>query len=582
MAIGTLTKSDRDEERAKQFLSKAILPFSQRLRFAGLLLVAADVIWIGQAYVIAAFCSNLLMGAEEATLSGLPLYIVTFLLLAVLRVLAVYFSESLAFKCSAAARDTMRRSLIERAGNPVRKETELHSGELAVVASSQIESLDGYIRGYLPVRIRISVTPALIVLAVLPFSWVAAVLLLVAGPLIPVFMALIGSGARKASEKHLEEMGRLGGFLLDRLQGMTTLRLLGALSRTEEDVFEAANRFRQRTMAVLRIAFLSSTVLEFFAALGVALVAVFVGFSLLGALNFGHWGTPLSYSAGFFILLVTPDFFAPFRAFATAFHDKAAAQAAASRLGFAFDRLDPIAKQFAATSVTVRTQDCTKAPALCVSGLRSGFEREVNSAAGIGFAVAAGERIALMGPSGSGKSTLLNMITGFHPPASGTITVDGYPLGDLPLRDWLRQCVLIGQSPHLFHGSLRRNLSIAKPGATEKELIQVLSQASAAELLEKLPAGLNTQLGENGFGLSVGQQRRVAIARALLKPAGLVLADEPTADLDRANAQQVLAGLTQLANGKTLIIATHDRSVCRYVDRTLVFDAGQLREKLPQ
>ncbi len=581
MAAATSKENDRDGERSKQFLSQAIGPLKRRLQIAGLLLVTADLIWIGQAYIIAVFCADLLIKAQEPVLSDLSVLIAAFLGLALVRVLAVNLSESLAFECSTVVRDTARSSLVKRAGNPLHRADRLHSGELAVIASSQVEALDGYIRSYLPARIRIVATPTVIVLAVLPISWIAAMLLLVAGPLIPLFMVLIGSGARKASEKHLEEMGRLGGFLLDRLQGLTTLRLLGALDRTEEGVFQASDRFRQRTMAVLRIAFLSSTVLEFFAALGVAFVAVFVGFSLLGTVNFGHWGTPLTYQAGFFILLVTPDFFAPFRAFATAFHDKAAAQAAAARLGFAIDRMGPATDRPVEESAQAKTPEHTKAPALCGSGLRSGFESEITTPSGIHFSVTAGERIALMGPSGSGKSTLLSMIMGFHRPVSGTITVDGQPLSDFASSDWLRRCVLIGQKTHLFHGSLRYNLSIAKPGATEAELINALSQASAAELAEKLPAGLNTQLGENGFGLSVGQQRRVAIARAFLKPAGLVLADEPTADLDQENAQKVLAGLAQLARGRTLIVATHDQSVCHHVDRTLVFEAGQLRERVP-
>ncbi|MEP3278407.1 MAG: thiol reductant ABC exporter subunit CydD [Stappiaceae bacterium] len=580
MAAEKASKTDQDADTSKRFLSALVEPVAGRLRLAGLLLTTADALWIAQAYLIADLCSELLMGSDLSTLPDFLPNFVLFLLLAIIRVLVVHTAEGVGFRCSDKVRQTARRSLIDRAGHPVSQSNKIHSGELAVIASSQVEALDGYIRGYLPVRIRLTLTPAIIILVVLPVSWIAAILLIVAGPIIPFFMALIGSGARKASEKHLEEMQRLGGFLLDRLQGITTLRLLGALGRTEGNVYDASNRFRQRTMAVLRIAFLSSTILEFFAALGVALVAVYVGFSLLGTLNIGNWGTPLSYKAGFFILLITPDFFAPFRAFATAFHDKAAAQAAASRLCYASENLtqpDDCRTPGHNVAASGETTVTTSAPALALVGVKSGFEGR-SAGSGIDFRVTAGERIALMGPSGSGKSTILAMIMGFHQPISGEIFVDGRPLKVYTASEWQKRSVLIGQFPHLFHGSLRKNLSFGNMAAEDQELIEALTRASADDLFEKLPAKLDTQIGENGFGLSIGEQRRIAIARALLKPAGLVLADEPTADLDRDNAQKVLAGLQELASGKTMINASHDQIVRNFVDRVLVLKDGQLKE----
>jgi ATP-binding cassette, subfamily C, bacterial CydD len=375
---------------------------------------------------------------------------------------------------------------------------------------------------------------------------------------------LIGFAARDASAKHLAEQGTLNAGLLEWLNAGPDIRILAAENATLARFETAATALKQKTLAVLRIAFLSSTVLELFSALGIALVAVYVGFSLLGVFNFGTYSGTLSIASGIFILLMTPDFFQPLREMAAAWHDRAAVQALADEI---HDFRLRTAQQILGLG------DASPPIEGAIRIETSGVVMTPPGAASISFPdllIAAGEKIAIVGPSGVGKSSLLSLLAGFASPDTGKINVCGKPLDGATADSWRMRLSLISQTPHMLNASVAANLTLSAPLATPQAIADALRAAAAQEVVARLPRGLHERLGENGAGVSGGEARRLMIASAALSGADLILADEPTADLDAATAAIVADALIQAANhGATLIVATHDPLLAARMDRTI-------------
>jgi ATP-binding cassette subfamily C protein CydD len=446
------------------------------------------------------------------------------------------------------------------------------SGLAASVVTEQAEALVPYLARFRPARFKATVVPLVILCAVLPLSWVAALVLLLAAPLIPVFMALIGWRAKAASEAQLAETGSLNAFLLDRLRGLATIRAFGAVDATALRLRANAEDLRARTMTVLRIAFLSSAVLELFSALGVALVAVYVGFHLLDALPFGAWGDKLSLGEGLFILLLAPAFFEPLRELSAVWHDRAAGQAAIAALdelsqgGLAVVGGAPAEREAGAAP--------TGAVDLRIDGLsfrHAGTGEAVLD--GFGLKVAAGEHVAVLGPSGSGKSTLLALIAGLAPADSGAISVGGTRLGPESAAGLRRRMAWIGQRPHLFAGTLASNVALGRRETGAEGIAEALRMGALDGLAAARPGA---PIGEGGAGLSGGEGLRLALARGANPQAGLILADEPTAHLDAGTAREITERLLAFAAGRTLVVATHDPVLAARMDRVVRLDLERL------
>lgn len=459
------------------------------------------------------------------------------------------------------------------------------SGELASAVVDQVEALDGFFAKYLPAMAAAAMLPVAFSVVLLPMDVIAGLVLLITAPLIPLFMALVGWGAQGASRRHLRAFARLSGFFADRLRGLSTLKLYGRAEAEAASVVAASDALRQRTMSVLRIAFLSSAVLEFFAALGVAGVAVYIGLTYLGFLDL-RW-SPLTLQAGLFCLLMAPEVYAPLRQFAAHYHDRAAALAAVTQIGVLFDGLPQEGDAPAGGAVGAGNSGKIAGSiperrgagvALAIAGLHldaPGRSQAVLSNAGL--TMAPGEHAALMGPSGIGKSTLVEAIARLRP-FQGDIRVDG-----LPLPEWdeaaLRQRVaLIGQKPQLLAGSIADNIRLGRPDASDAELHAAARRACVLEFTEALPQGLATQLGGRGHGLSGGQAQRVALARLFLRDPGLILLDEPTAHLDEATQARVLDAILEFSAGRTLLLATHAPAVASRLGRTLRVAGGKVED----
>ncbi|VCU69855.1 ATP-binding/permease protein CydD [Pigmentiphaga humi] len=444
------------------------------------------------------------------------------------------------------------------------------AGEAASVLAEQADAALPYLSRYPAVQLKVSIVPLAIVAAVLPLSWVAALVLLVAAPLIPVFMALVGWRAQRASQEHLAEMGGMNAFLLDRLRGLATLRALDAVQATARRIDDVAQNLRTRTMAVLRIAFLSSAVLELFSAIGVAMVAVYVGFHLLGQVPVGTWGTPLSLGQGLFILLLAPAFFEPLRELSAVWHDRASGQAALQALAAlrAPALCLPGTHARPASGATVHAA----APAIAMHAVDFRYGPEhAEALRRFDLAVAPGEHVAIVGPSGAGKSTVLALIAGLAPAQGGRICIGGTELTDDTAATLRTRMAWIGQRAHVFAGTLRANVALGRgmsPAAIDAAL-----RAATLDHLADDPAGRS--LGESGTGLAGGEILRLALARAAASPdCDVWLADEPTAHLDAATARELTRRLLALAAGKTLVVATHDPELAACMDRVVPIGAG--------
>lgn len=438
------------------------------------------------------------------------------------------------------------------------------SGYMASVISEQAENIVPWFVRYQSAQSKVSIVPLCILIAVGFYSWTAALILIVAAPLIPFFMVIVGWSAQSASEKQMIELGQMNGYLLDRLRGLSTLRAFHAVSTTVKQLKAANKALKEKTMKVLRIAFLSSAVLELFSALGVALVAVYVGFHLLGELPFGAWGQKLSLAQGLFILLLAPAFFEPLRELSAAWHDRANGLAALDHIEQLQSSIHTTAVIPAATATDITTRPAATASEIVMHNVYFHIPQRSVHIQQFNLHVKPGEHIALTGDSGAGKSLLLSLIAGMIQPDQGTITIDGYPVDSSHIEHIRQQIAWLGQDPHIFTGQYQHNIQLYRD---ELPSSSWLTAIQLHEVLDRLP---HRTLGEGGIGLSGGETLRLALARCMInQQASLILMDEPTAHLDQSTAKEIITVIRQFAKHKTCIIATHDPLLIAAMDRTV-------------
>ena len=542
-------------------------PQPENLRKGSWLLALAALIWLPQAGLMAYAINELPVSGK---VSNLLMIAAGIFVLGLLRTAMQSAGERIAYKASRTALSDLRAKSVEAlaARSPLDR-NRAASGEAASILAEQAEMIVTYWSRYQPVQMKVMTVPFVFLAAVLWYSWAAALVLLVAAPLIPVFMALIGYRAKAASEEQLVEMGQMNGFLLDRLRGLATIRTFHAVDLTAQRLRNNAETLREKTMIVLRIAFLSSAVLELFSALGVAMVAVYIGFHLLGELNFGAWGATLTLGQGLFILLLAPTFFEPLRELSAVWHDRAAGEAAIDAL----ENISAGGMSLTAVGVSSQSEEATdKNHAICLRDVDFNYDSSDNAEllSGFNLAIAKGEHVALLGPSGAGKSTLLAMMAGLIAPRNGDVLINGTVLDQNSAETLREQVSWVGQKPHIFSGSVRANITLGRDSFTLNDVQGALKTAALDSVASAAAA---SDLGENGTGLSGGEGLRLALARAALKSgAKIIFADEPTAHLDSETAAKATQGLLAMAQGKTLIVATHDEELARKLGRVIRVD----------
>lgn len=434
-------------------------------------------------------------------------------------------------------------------------------GSLLASAVDEVEALDGYIARFMPARRAAAAVPFLVLGATAlasPFS--AGILAFTLLPFV-VALALAGGAAAHQARRQFEALSRLSSLFADRVRSLPVVLSFQAEARETARLARAADELRRRTVGVLRIAFLSSGALEFFAALSVALVAVYAGFNLLGLLPFPAPET-LDLGRAFFVLALAPEFYAPMRRLAAAYHDKQAAETAAGRL----QALEALARAPAPGSRPI-----TEAPAIRFTKVAIRYPGEDRAAVeGFNLDIAPGQVVALLGSSGSGKTTLLNLLLGLAPLTQGEVLVDGLALSEAgsfaPSIAWM------GQAPLIIPGSIAENVALSRRDASEARIAQAAERAGLGPMLLERPGGLAAVLDERGAGLSGGERRRIALARALLKDAPILLLDEPTAHLDAAAEAALIPVIREGAKGRTTIIATHSERLAAIADQVVRLD----------
>lgn len=549
---------------SKQLLeNEAAALKSQIARTAGLLLVGGLAI-IGQAALFAAVVDAVVV--DKASLADVATFMLALPLVYLVRAGLGFAAERSAFATAAAAKQTMRARLLAHlaALGPIGRDNAETGADVTMLVDG-VEALESYFARYLPAMLLVVLLPLAIFVVVVPIDWLSALIMAVTAPLIPLFMILIGKGAERLNQRQWHKLARLGGHFLDMIQGLATLKMFGASRREAQAVRRMSEDYRLATMSVLRIAFLSSLALEFFATVSIALVAVLIGFRLL----YGQ----MSFYSGFFVLLLAPEFYLPLRQLGVHYHARMEAIGAAERmsavLGTTLDQ--------GALSGTAKPD--IDRPRITFQNVGHCYEPGRPALDAIDIDVSPGERIALVGPSGAGKTTMLNLLLGFLTPTSGSILIDGVDLRSIEPAHWRRYISYVPQRPTLFVGSVADNIRLARPSASLAEVLRAARLALAAEFIERLPAGYDTTVRERGAGLSGGQIQRLAIARALLADAPVVLLDEPTAHLDRASEQAVRSAIDGLTHGRTSFTIAHRLWTLERADRILVLDRGRIVEQ---
>jgi len=488
------------------------------------------------------------------------------------RAILAWGRELAGFKAGATVREEVRMALVRHITDRGPAFTSRHKiGALTSVAMEQVEGLHGFFAHYLP-QLALSVAiPAAILAFIFPISWAAGGLLLVAAPLIPLFMILVGMGAESISQRNFQALARMSAHFLDVLQGISTLKLLDRSREETTEVARVSDGYRRKTMSVLRIAFLSSAVLEFFSSISIALVAVYLGLSYLGYVAFGAWDSPLTLAGGFFILLLAPELFLPLRELGTHYHSRAEAMGASGEI------LKILTDGGQAPTRRTRSFEPNKAVSIRCKDLHLTYTGSGRTALyGVSFDLKAGEQVALVGASGAGKTTIMNLLLGFMQADNGQILVNNTLLDSVSMESWRRHLAWIGQDPVLLEGTLRDNIRMGRPEATASAIDAAVSAAGLSEFIAELPDSLETRVGERGQGLSRGQAQRVALARAFLKAAPLLLLDEPTAGLDIETENRVMASIRKLSRGRTVLLLTHRLTGLRDMDRILVMAGGKI------
>jgi thiol reductant ABC exporter CydD subunit len=513
---------------------------------------------VAQAWLLADAVSGAFIHHKGLAQLKVPVFL---LLAAVLgRALVGYLSERLADRTSASAKSDLRRALMERVAalGPAGMDRQ-QAGGLTVLATSGIDALDAYFARYLPQVFLAVIVPVAVVIVALGADWISAVIIAVTVPLIPIFMGLVGSTTREKMGRQARVLGRLAGHFLDVVAGLPTLKIFGRAKAQAQAIADITDQYRLATMDTLKVAFLSSLILELLATISVALVAVAIGLRLLG----GH----LSLATALFVLILAPEAYLPLRLLGTNFHASAEGMKAAEDV---FAVLEQPLPERGTGSVL---PDVSRS-ALRVEGLEVTYPgRAVPALRLPSLTVDPGEVVAVAGPSGCGKSTLLGVLLGLTTASAGAVHIGPADLAALDPDLWRSQVSWVPQRPHLFARTIAENIRLSRPEAGDDDVRAAITRVGLDDAVDRLPQGLATVLGSGGAGLSTGERQRVALARAFLRDAPILLLDEPTANLDGQTEEAVLSSVRSLMVGRTVIIAAHRPSLLLLADRVVTLDS---------
>ncbi|MCH9816014.1 MAG: thiol reductant ABC exporter subunit CydD [Actinomycetia bacterium] len=527
------------------------------------LAVLTSLLIILQAWMLADALSAVFLGGEDLAQIWSDVVVLTGVIVA--RSVIAYGLESLAFHSSAQAKSQLRMAVLEHsvALGPGFLEDQ-QAGDLAQLATRGIDALDDYFSRYLPQLVLAVIIPITVGVAILTQDLLATIIIAVTLPLIPIFMILVGLYTQREIDKQWRTLGQLSGHFLDVVAGLPTLKVFNRAKAQAQTLRTVGARYRQDTMRVLRVSFLSSMVLELLATISVAIVAVAIGLRLVNG--------DLDLRTALIVLILAPEAYLPLRMVGTHYHAAADGIAASGQL---LDILDmPLPEQPDPADNTLTVAQTVGAD-IQVSDVTVQYPgRPVPALDHVSAHFPGGQVTAIAGPSGSGKSTLLQVLLGIQPTDSGAaeFVADGQvqPVAALPRDEFLPTVAWLPQSPLLVEGTVAQNVRLGREAATDADVAAALQQAGLAQNAIEAQQWAQRRLGERGEGLSAGQAQRVALARVAVRNADLVLLDEPSAALDPETEQsvvQLIAGLK--AGGATVIVVAHRESLIAAADHVL-------------
>lgn len=560
---------------ARLWLKKVALPAKRWVQLTVLVSFISGLLLIAQLYLLSHIAYSAFI--EKMSQNQLISYFIAIIVIVIVRALLAWLREIVSFQASAIVKQQLREDVIDHINQlgPV-KSSQIDSGHLITAAMEQVEGLNNFLVHFLPQITLAALMPLAILIFILPQSIFSGLVLLICAPLIPLFMMLIGWGAESENQKNFKTMARMSAGFLDTLQGLTTLRLFNKAKSQSTKIFNYSNQYRIKTMKVLKIAFLSSAVLEVFSAASIALVAIYLGMGFInaGTQNSLWWSLDnMTLQGALFILLLAPEFFLPLRELSTHYHAKAEAVGAALELQKLFELQADEKKGSIAFE--------QKISAISFKQLTYRYQANQKPVLdNVSLHIKAKQKIAIIGPSGAGKTTLINLLMKFIHTKDQAITINQQTvLNQIDEKTWYHKISWLGQHPGLINGSIRSNLRLADKNASDDQLWQALGQAQLADEVRDFTDGLDSKVGEQHQGLSGGQAQRLALARAYLKPCELLLLDEPTASLDANNEKMVIDSLTHSWHDKTVIMLTHRLSFLSQMDHIIVLDQGRIVEQ---
>jgi ATP-binding cassette subfamily C protein CydD len=434
------------------------------------------------------------------------------------------------------------------------------TAKLSHLLHQGIDSLEDYYAGYLPVIAYCAVIPLAILIAVFPIDWQSGLILLFTAPMVPFFMILIGHKAQQLNQQQWQTLQRMSSHFLDIIQGLTQLKVFNASRREIAAVKKISDHYGDTTMGVLKVAFLSSFVLEFLASISIALVAVILGFRL-------YYGD-VDYVFALWVLLLAPEFYLPFRQLGTQYHAKMAGVTAAEDIVEILNQpqvKNSSAQPFVAPFNIKFTQASFAYPQ------RSSALNKVDlifSSPGL---------YAVIGESGSGKSTLIDMVLGFIEPNTGQLSINNQPLNRINREHWLKHCGWIDQQAQTFYGSLAFNVAMSDEYQDEL-VIAALEKAGLLSFVQTLEQGIESQIGEAGAGISGGQAQRLALARVFYHQPEILILDEPTSHLDQQTEQVITQSINDYAKEHLVIIIAHRLQTVINAKNIIVLEQGKVIE----
>ncbi|MCK9109795.1 cysteine/glutathione ABC transporter permease/ATP-binding protein CydD [Haemophilus influenzae] len=550
----------------QQWLRSQQKPIKKLMRANIALATLSALILVVQTYFLATLLDKLIM--QNVPRDELIPYFLGLIIGFGLRAIILWVREKIGFRSGQLLRNHIRQKILDKI-HLVGPATinQKPAGSWASIMLEQVENLHNFYARFLPQQSLSAIVPVVIFIAVFPLNWAAGLILMITAPLVPLFMIIVGIAAADNSQKNMDTLSRLSAQFLDRLRGLETLRLFNRTSEQTEHIENATEDFRETTMDVLKLAFLSSAVLEFFTSISIALMAVYFGFSYLGQIEFGTYNAPLTLFTGFFCLILAPEFYQPLRDLGTYYHDRAAGIGAADAI---VDFLEADYLTVHQNEKTISLESAVEISAenlVVLSTQGSALTKPLN------FQIPANHNVALVGQSGAGKTSLINAILGFLP-YEGSLKINGQELRESNLADWRKHIAWVGQNPLLLQGTIKENLLLGNIQANDEEINQALMHSQAKEFTDKL--GLHHEIKDGGLGISVGQAQRLAIARALLRKGDLLLLDEPTASLDAQSENLVLHALNEASQHQTTLMITHRIEDLKQCDQIFVMQRGEI------